>query len=567
MQLKQRTERVFEHSRDVNQASAQTEPWRVVGSSTLRHQPRSGLARRVCLRAVDALPHDKKTKAATQYGVYRTEKSHCSLQLCRCQLVTDMASLLTIPLELLVAISAFLPTEDLGALRLVCKQTEKSLYEWFSQEFFSKKQFMLTHKSLQAMVDISKHAAFSKKLTHVIIATNIYEEIPLRFRDEEAAARYIQGHEDQKALLDTGLDREMLIDAFSRLDNLQTVGIRDFDANNRVRDGKSWSSWGATTVYRETGVRLAFAERGSYSTDVSTRFVSRIFSSILYALGKAHRQPPKIEVLLRMHGLLDTAFILPEFLVPTVEPVLRNMTTLLLSVSLATRLVHTHSNGTSADSHGDRLLQHFLGKTPNLTHLRLNFEKHLVANNEHFLDWLGKPASATAANSTFLNPAPITLPSLKTLELGQLHVHASILVTLITKFAPTLEAISLWRINLRSNSVVWVPTAKETNLWKDLFNKLSNILQLNLTHLKVGMLQQDHHYVNFRENENGPPLKQKEHTGKGIVKFWAELVEQVFVQHPPGNSSIGSGEDNEDFNSEEGYEDEDIMSEDDDDEE
>jgi hypothetical protein len=51
-----------------------------------------------------------------------------------------MASLLTIPLELLVAVSAYLPTSDLAALRLTCKQTEKSLYEWFSKEFFTKKQ-------------------------------------------------------------------------------------------------------------------------------------------------------------------------------------------------------------------------------------------------------------------------------------------------------------------------------------------------------------------------------------------------------------------------------------------
>ncbi|USP74803.1 hypothetical protein yc1106_02077 [Curvularia clavata] len=478
-----------------------------------------------------------------------------------------MASLLTIPLELLVAISALLPTEDLGALRLVCKQTEKSLYEWFSQEFFSKKQFMLTHKSLQALVDISKHAAFSKKLTHVIIATNMYEETPLRFRDEEAAARYIQGHEDQKALLCTGLDREMLTEAFSRLENLQTVGIRDFDANNRVRDGKSWSSWGATTVYRETGIRMTFAERGSYSTDISTRFVSRIFSSVLYALGKANRQAPEFEVLLRLHGLLDTAFILPEFLLPTVEPVLHNMATLLLTVSLATRLVHTHSNGTSADCHAGRLLRHFLRKTPNLKHLRLNFEKHLVANNEHFLDWLGRPPPAPGTNSTFMNPAPIALPLLKTLELGQVHVHAPKLVTLIAKFAPTLEAISLWRINLLSDVVVWVPTAKQTNLWKDLFEKLSNIPQLNPSHLKVGMLQQDHHYVNFREDEHGVPLKQKEHTGTGMLKFWAELIEQVFVQYPQAPASIGSGEDDEDMNSGDEYQDEDEMSEDDDDEE
>ncbi|EUC40347.1 hypothetical protein COCMIDRAFT_9763 [Bipolaris oryzae ATCC 44560] len=480
-----------------------------------------------------------------------------------------MASLLTIPLELLVAISALLPTEDLGALRLVCKQTEKSLYEWFSQEFFTKKQFMLTHTSLQALVDISKHASFSKKLTHVIIATNVYEEIPLRFRDEEAAAKYIQGYEEQKALLSTGVDREMLSEAFSRLENLQTVGIRDFDSNKRTRDGKSWSSWGATTVYRETGVRLSFADRGSYSPEITTRFVSRIFSSVLYALGRASRQPPQFEVLLRQHGLLDSAFFLPDFLLLTIEPVLRNMTTLLLNVSLAIRLLHTHSNGTSADLHPGRSLRHFLRHTPNLTHLRLNFEKHLVANNEAFLSWLSTPPPP-AMPVSFLHPDPIALPFLKTLELGQQSIRADILISLIAKFAPTLEALSLWRMNI--HSFTHIPMGHQPNFWRDFFNKVSRIPQLNLTHLKVGMLQQDHSRVDFREKEGAKPLKVKEHTGKGMDKFWEELAEQVFVDRQPGLShtngddsdgdeDIDGGEEEEEEDDEEEGDDDDVEEE------
>jgi hypothetical protein len=140
-----------------------------------------------------------------------------------------MASLLTIPLELLIAVSSFISTPDLGALRLTCKQIEKSLYEWFSKEFFTKKQFMLTHQSLQALFDISKHASFSQKLSHVIIATNVYANKPLFFTDNDAAARWFQGCEDQRALLNTGVDREMLTESFKNLKNLQTVGIRDFN--------------------------------------------------------------------------------------------------------------------------------------------------------------------------------------------------------------------------------------------------------------------------------------------------------------------------------------------------
>jgi hypothetical protein len=69
---------------------------------------------------------------------------------------------------------------------------------------------MLTQKSLQSLIDISKHVGFSKKMTNVIIATNSYPEhvYMRRFEDPEAAAKCIQGLEEQQVLLSTGLDRE-----------------------------------------------------------------------------------------------------------------------------------------------------------------------------------------------------------------------------------------------------------------------------------------------------------------------------------------------------------------------
>lgn len=102
-----------------------------------------------------------------------------------------MANLLSLPLELLVYISSFVSTSDLAALRLTCKQTEKSLYEWFSEEFFVKKQFMLTQPSLQVLLDISRHVSFSKKMKHLIIATDVYDETPIRFRDSDACSRSV----------------------------------------------------------------------------------------------------------------------------------------------------------------------------------------------------------------------------------------------------------------------------------------------------------------------------------------------------------------------------------------
>jgi hypothetical protein len=454
-----------------------------------------------------------------------------------------------------------LPTEDLGSLRLACKQTEKSLYEWFSKEFFSKKQFMLTHKSLQALIDISKHVSLSKKLTHIIIATNVYSEIPLRFRDEESATRYIQGYEDQKTLLSTGIDREMLTEAFGRLGHLTTIGIRDFNAGNRVRDGKNWSSWGATTVHRETGIELHFSDRNSFSQDNGARFTSRVFSSVLYALGKANRRPTEFEVLLRHRGLPDTAFFLPDYIRPTVEPILQNTTTLLLNVDLKPQYLHTHSNGTSADPNAGRSLRRFLQFTPHLVHLRLNFEKHLVAHNEDFLQWLGAPELTNgASNATFLDPATVTLPRLKKLELGQLSARADILVALITKFAPTLEDLSLWRMNLPA--VGPPPFGHKPNFWRDFFNKLSKIQKLSLTHLKAGLLQQDHIHVSFKDDNSDVPsdttaITTKEYTGTDMSKFWKELQEQVFVKWETDAVHVDLGLSNEDEDEDEEMDDDD----------
>jgi hypothetical protein len=51
------------------------------------------------------------------------------------------ASLVGMPLELLVhMISTYLPTKDLGALRLTCKHLEAALFDTFAKEFFTKKQ-------------------------------------------------------------------------------------------------------------------------------------------------------------------------------------------------------------------------------------------------------------------------------------------------------------------------------------------------------------------------------------------------------------------------------------------
>ncbi|KAF2828070.1 hypothetical protein CC86DRAFT_445109 [Ophiobolus disseminans] len=471
-----------------------------------------------------------------------------------------MASLLTIPLELLIAVSSFLSTPDLGALRLTCKQVEKSLYEWFSKEFFTKKQFMLTEESLRVFIDISKHVSFSKKLTHVIIATNVYDDLPVHLRDSDAAARWVTGRRDQKTLLSTGVDLEMLTEAFQNLENIQTVGIRDFNNHKRIRDGPSasWSSWGATTVHNETGNRLGFSRDQNI-------FVPRLFQILLRAVGKAKQAPPEVEVLLR-HGFLnDTAFHLPNFLQPTVKAVLQNLKKLILTNAVSVESVAVYINGSSEVRCAGYFLRQFLGHTPNLTHLRFNLPRHEVSENTNFLQWLSKPAVSQGTLPTAsLEPAPVTLAYLTSLELGQFHTKPDTILDVVAKFSTTLQELSLWKLSLSESDVsplTHSPLYPKSNLWIKVFAKLAGMQQLQLNHLKVGQLQQDGLHVNFKAagRDDAPLETVRDYTRPKMDSFLKELIDETVVKWP---EHVSSDEDMED----DGEDGEEVDEDDDDDE-
>ncbi|KAF9695718.1 hypothetical protein EKO04_006329 [Ascochyta lentis] len=487
-----------------------------------------------------------------------------------------MATLLSLPLELLVYISSFVSTPDLAALRLTCKQTEKSLYEWFSEEFFVKKQFMLTQPSLQALLDISRHVSLSKKLKHLIIATNVYDDIPIRFRDGDACSSYMQGYADQQALLNNGIDREMLTEAFKGLSNLETVDVRDFCAK-RERDGTYWNSWGATTVYKDTGVRLRESYRGTGS---QSRFVSHVFSNLLYALGVAGQTPPRFEVLLRQQpaGLPDGAFHLSNFMFPAVQPVLGNLQALFLTLNvsdMSTHTHHTHSGGQPIGMMAGRSLRHFLSYTPKLKHLRLNFLKFHVADNVEFMKWLAvvptsAPEPPNPTNITMREPSPVSLPDLEALELGQLDVNKDTLLMVLSKFAPKLQRLSLWRMTI--NTGPRGPYSLMPNIWSQFFKGVAAVSELDLNYLKVGALSQSHHSAKFKTEIGGKEQTEtsREYSGKQMGKFIESLAQDIVVEWPleVDTSSDGSNsDDDEEMDDEEEDEVEEDEEEDDDDDE
>lgn len=378
----------------------------------------------------------------------------------------------------------------------------------------------------------------------------------------------MQGYADQQALLNNGIDREMLTAIFRGLTNLETVDVRDFCAK-RERDGTYWASWGATTVYKETGVRLRESYRGTGS---QSRFVSHVFSNLLYSLGTAGRTPPRFEILLRQQpaGLPDGAFHLANFMYPAVQPVLHNLKALFLTLNfsdLSTHTHHTHSGGTPVLNTAGRSLRHFLGCTPNLTHLRLNFQKFHVADNMEFMRWLAASPPLTPALSgptkiSMDESPPISLPHLTAFELGQLDVNRDTLLAVLSRFAPKLTRLSLWRITIEAEKSG--PYDTKPNIWSQFFRGLTAIPELGLTYLKVGALSQSHHTAVFKNEVGGNEKSEmtREYSGKDIARFVRSLADDVVVEWPPEitmDSDASNSDEDEDM-----YDDEDDEEEDED---
>ena len=100
---------------------------------------------------------------------------------------------------------------------------------------------MLENESLEALVGVSRHPGLAAKLTEVIIGTQALSAGVELVRD-----RILNGRLGRDTLLQTGTARDMLVEAFSNLPNLHTVGLRDYDGAGRDRDGPNarWRSWG-----------------------------------------------------------------------------------------------------------------------------------------------------------------------------------------------------------------------------------------------------------------------------------------------------------------------------------
>ncbi|GKT58090.1 F-box domain-containing protein [Colletotrichum tofieldiae] len=278
-----------------------------------------------------------------------------------------------VPLEVLLRISSLLSTTELNALRLTCRSIEQSLFNTFMKEYFTKRQFMLTEFSLQALVDIS-NSRLSDCLDHVIIGLNCFTRHYFPPGKEACETRYREAQADHFALVNSGQHVVMLTEAFRNLKNLKTVGIRDYNSKARsLRDGftATWASYGATTLEKETEVNLF-----RVPIDEIQAYTNKVFISLFTALGNAGARPKAFELLRKGQGVpSDDAFnLFTKYLKPKVAPVLEGLETFMCVVNVANgpfRTTAPELNLGFVDVEPKRLIQLVRKLSPTLKKLEL----------------------------------------------------------------------------------------------------------------------------------------------------------------------------------------------------
>ncbi|KAM0328805.1 hypothetical protein ACHAQA_005219 [Verticillium albo-atrum] len=457
-----------------------------------------------------------------------------------------------VPLEIVLRIANDLSTTELCSLRLTCRSIERFLFTTFSREFFSKRQFMLTEDSLQALIDISR-SRIGDCLKHVIIGLdhfkkrdNLHSQLQI---SQLLITRYTAGFEDQQTFLWSGQATIMLSEALRTLQPT-VLAMRDYASDaRRHRDGPdaTWASYGATTVRKETGFRLL---GGSAFDDNISAYANQTFSILLAAVASSGVSPTRIEVLQhRGGGLSPIAFNIPNYLKPSLLPALSKLETVFLPLNLvgsnarwappaSSRYITIDQQ--SAQQCPDYLLRIFLAYLPNLKHLRLNFRRR--DKSLEFMSWLATPASggpgslqASAAVAVSQIPPPppsLAFPHLERLEFGIVAVAPDVLLSVIKKFAPTLRGLELWKVALLTGSAQTHQPQHQINVWKSFLDRLRHVPGLKLQHMMIGQPSQQDSIgstvnVHFQSLSSGPGASQVMQKRAYLGNEWDEWIQDI----------------------------------------
>lgn len=392
---------------------------------------------------------------------------------------------------------------------------------------------MIDEFSLKTLVDISRHNALSKVMTHLIIGLDeMRAKTPQYHRMDSAELKFAEfdrwraADRAQKALLHGGGAVDLLSQGLANLPNLKAIDLRDFNSNTRFRDaipGKevpSWRSYGSSHYQQ-----WPRESRWLLGHNSPAYFIETVFLVVLTAMGRSSTTVQNLEVILRnrQNCLTDDAFSVLGVLDNRLTDSLRALTTLHLDL----------------DSRGSRLsgvpfppninmpqddwfdpytayIRRFLVLTPNVTWLRLNFSPHQggssLTSPSKLISWLAlRPDFEPSSDASWRdgNPAPVA-PPLKRLDLGNLTTTLSILRRLLHKYAG-LEHISFRDVRLQGQAATSGSHQHDTDdnadcLWARLIRNL-HVTNPKLKQIDLNRIGQQtpgrHNSIVFR-NEHDP---------------------------------------------------------------
>lgn len=447
--------------------------------------------------------------------------------------------LFQLPLELLLRITYFLSTEDLGRFRSSCKRAEESLHHKFVQEFFTCRVFALNEFSLQALIDISE-SRYGKCIRTLDFSIIIMDYTGPRdghsFNDAEA----ILGRQLQAAavrMFNGGQHTAMLQRAFESLSSLEVVRFRQRESPTRHRDGpyQQWRPYGAATRQRLLSKSVSAMRNKLESTTL-------VFNAVITALGLA-----KVSSITSIDFVdveaQDAAFKINDYEEKLIQPVLDGVTCLYLCL-------HGQEQYLSGSEEMFLETRRFLSRCKSVTSLRINGSRYEHTVAKAFMD-------LTSPDTAFL-------PNVETLEIGFATYSTQELLDCVRKFASNLKSLKLWKVTLND----WVTTDiqsldyDDVLCWKRFLRKLQTLPGLNLRTLELGGLKVaiarfgSSHFVNL---QNG------RHTVKYTGPLWSAFIGDILphvesitlkaafdsAKNPP---QVAQGEDDEMDSDEEGDE-------------
>ncbi|KAK0707010.1 hypothetical protein B0T26DRAFT_728839 [Lasiosphaeria miniovina] len=359
-----------------------------------------------------------------------------------------MPTLLQLPNDVLSLIAWEIHLRSLLNFRLASKHLNAVALPAICKRRFETRYVMLQQHSLENLLEISRHTVFGPALKTLTICIDHlkkhpqYDHAPLHWGDlarmmaegdlipgmpdpssrggsEELVVNrpaYESLLEDQKFMMESGLNTAYLTQAIAAFPNLETVVV-----NN------AFQPWGAAAQGRQTSVPMSNGIDGLESNE----FVVQTLHRVILAIAANNISLYELDIAI---GRLDGG-ISPDMLVFP-RPVLRyiqshpiSLTSLCLSVS-PRNSIHPNS-----ELVGDLL--GFTALFPGLQRLSLEF--NLRDEHEHF------PAISQR----------LRLPGLRFLAIGAVQCTESELVTLLLGQKDSLEEVSFTLIDIISEGGSW----------------------------------------------------------------------------------------------------------------